>query len=89
MDSLYNLLVVILASQHDGYKVLGDTLCEMLAQAVSDKKDNRSLLQLGKSSIDIEELETRIKAVRRQVETDGISEDIVRGIIRKKLQQLG
>lgn len=89
MDSLYNLLVVILASQHDGYKVLGDTLCEMLAQAVSDKKDNRSLLQLGKSNIDIDELETRIKAVRRQVETDGISEDIVRGIIRKKLQQLG
>lgn len=89
MDSLYNLLVVILASQHDGYKVLGDTLCEMLAQAVSDKKDNRSLLQLGKSSIDIDELETRIKAVRRQVETDGINEDIVRGIIRKKLQQLG
>ena len=28
-------------------------------------------------------------AVRRQVETDGVCEDIVRDIIRKKLQQLG
>lgn len=90
LDTLYNLLVVILASQHDGYKFFADALCTMLESTVSEKKDGRSLmLPLGKKSLDIEELLVTIKAVRRRIETEGVSETIVRDIIKKKFQQLG
>ena len=90
LDTLYNLLVVILASQHDGYKFFADALCAMLESTVSEKKDGRSLmLPLGKKSIDIEELLVMVKAVRRRIDNDGVSETIVRDIIKKKFQQLG
>ena len=90
LDTLYNLLVVILASQHDGYKFFADALCTMLESTVSEKKDGRSLmLPLGKKSIDIEELVVMVKAVRRRIDNDGVSETIVRDIIKKKFQQLG
>lgn len=90
LDTLYNLLVVILASQHDGYKFFADALCTMLESTVAEKKDGRSLmLPLGKKSIDIEELLVMVKAVRRRVENEGVSETIVRDIIKKKFQQLG
>ena len=90
LDTLYNLLVVILASQHDGYKFFADALCAMLESTVSEKKDGRSLmLPLGKKSIDIEELLIMVKAVRRRIDNDGVSETIVRDIIKKKFQQLG
>jgi pSer/pThr/pTyr-binding forkhead associated (FHA) protein len=90
LDTIYNLLVVILASQHDGYKFFAEALCTMLESTVAEKKDGRSLmLPLGKKSVDIEELLVKIKAVRRRVENEGVSETIVRDIIKKKIQQLG
>ncbi len=90
LDTLYNLLVVILASQHDGYKFFADALCTMLESTVSEKKDGRSLmLPLGKKSIDIDELLVMVKAVRRRIDNDGVSDTIVRDIIKKKFQQLG
>lgn len=90
LDTLYNLLVVILASQHDGYKFFADALCTMLESTVSEKKDGRSLMQsLGKKSLDIEEILVMLKAVRRRIDTEGVSETIVRDIIKKKFQQLG
>jgi hypothetical protein len=44
---------------------------------------------MGKKSVDVEELLVKVKAVRRTMDTEGVSETIVRDIIKKKIQQLG
>ena len=87
LDTLYNLLVVILASQHDGYKFYADSLCTTLESMVAEIKEGRSLL--GKKTVDVEELLLKIKAARRKMDTEGVSETIVRDIIKNKIQQLG
>ena len=90
LDTLYNLLVVILSSQRDGYKAFGDHICTMLASTTAGIKDGRSLmLPMGKKSVDVEDLMVKVKAMLRRMESEGASETIVRDIIKKKLQQLG
>jgi hypothetical protein len=90
LDSLYNLLVVILASQRDGYKAFSEYFYTMLESTASEVKNGRSLmLPIGKKSVDVEELMVKVKAMLRKMENDGVSETIVRDIIKKKIQQLG
>jgi pSer/pThr/pTyr-binding forkhead associated (FHA) protein len=90
LDALYNLLVIILASQRDGYKEFGNYFCTMLESTASEIKNGRPLiLPIGKKSVDIEELMVKVKAMLRRMESEGVSETIVRDIIKKKIQQLG
>ena len=90
LDTLYNLLVIILASQRDGYKEIGNYFCTMLESTASEIKNGRSLmLPMGKKSVDVEELMVKVKAMLRRMESEGVSDTIVRDIIKKKIQQLG
>jgi len=89
LDTLYNLLVLILASQRDGYRAFADYFCTRLETTVHEIQESRALLPMGKKSVDVEELLSKVKAVRRTMDTEGISETIVRDIIKKKIQQLG
>ncbi len=90
LDTLYNLLVLILASQRDGYKSFADHFCTLLETSVHEIQESRALLlPMGKKSVDVEELLAKMKAVRRTMDTEGVSETIVRDIIKKKIQQLG
>jgi hypothetical protein len=90
LDTLYNLLVIILASQRDGYKALGDSFCTMLESTATEIVNGKSaMLSIGKKSVDVEELMIKVKAGLRRMEGEGVSETIVRDIIKKKIQQLG
>ncbi len=90
LETLYNLLVLILASQRDGYKSFIDTFSVMLEDAVRENKDGRTLkLPIGKKSINFDELMGKIKTVRLRMDSEGVSENVVRDIIKKKIQKLG
>jgi hypothetical protein len=90
LDSLYNLLVLILASQRDGYKSFSDAFCVTLEDTIRETKDGRALkLPIGKKTINVDELMDKIKTVRLRMDAEGVSENVVRDIIRKKIQKLG
>ncbi len=89
LDALYNLLVVILASQRDGYKAFGEHLQLTLEHAAAEMKDNRGLgLPIGKKGIAADEWTVKMKTLLGRLESEGVSETIIRDIIRKKIQQL-
>ncbi len=89
LDALYNLLVVILASQRDGYKAFGEHLLLTLEHAAAEMKDNRGLgLPIGKKGIAADEWTIKMKTLLGRLESEGASETIIRDIIRKKIQQL-
>jgi len=52
-------------------------------------KDNRGLgLPIGKKGISADEWTIKIKTLLGRLESEGVSETIIRDIIRKKIQQL-
>jgi len=90
LDSLYTLLVAILAGQRDGCKALGEHFLTALEQNAAELKDNRGLgLPLGKKSLDADEWLTRTRTLLGRLESEGASDTLIREMIRKKIQPLG
>lgn len=90
LDSLYTLLVAILAAQRDGCKAFAEHFLAALEESAAELKDNRGLgLALGKKSLDVDEWLIRTKTLLGRLESEGMSDTLIRESIRNKIAPLG
>ncbi len=87
LDTLYHVLVLILAAQREGYMIFANKLCTRLDRLLA-KKDNKgsNLLSLGKKSDPSSDVTAILRATLSKVESEGLSEQVVRKKIRKKIR---
>ena len=88
LDTLYHLLVLVLASQREGYSLYGKALCSRINKNMSSSADSSSnLLSLGKKSPSSQDIANTLRATLTKAESEGVSEQVVRKTIKNKIEK--
>lgn len=87
LDTLVHALVLILAAQREGYMIFANKLCTRLDRLLTKNEDKGSnLLSLAKKSDTSPDVTAILRATLSKVESEGLSEQVVRQKIRKKIR---
>lgn len=88
LETLYHLLVLLLAAQREGYMPFAARFGARLGKALADTDDQgKGLLPLGKKALTPQDIANTVRATLTKVESEGMAEQVVREQIQTKLRK--
>ncbi len=85
METLYHLLVLILAAQREGYMPFANKVCTRIAKSLAPAEESSAnILSLGKKALTSQDISNTIRSTLSKIESEGLNDQTIRERIEKK-----